>query len=433
MRIVAILFSWFLLIVSGAALAQHVNYQQQFSWETIKERSKSENKFIFIDCYATWCGPCKRMDNEILNDREIVDYLNKNFISLKVQVDTGRNDVEDVRRMYAEYNKFLKQYKPVSLPGYFFFSPGGDIVHLGQGYMSKAQFSRLLQNAVNIDSQYYSMKSKFENRQLAFETMPALSLQAKSIGDQKLAREVYERYSNDYLFSCQSLSISKADLTYMEEGMEFLTSDNAFFKKCFTMPEYINNIANDTNYSRNIVTNVIYKEDVYPRVKGRKDVSTKEWSDIERLIETKYNDDYSDRIILFSKEYYYKEQKNYQQYTKFLTERIEKYVIGKIASDEWGCYALNNAAYEIFLYSTDKDEMSKALEWIKVAIPMAPQFYVSTMDTKIGLLYKIGEVSKAIKLQRELITKVNPEDSADFIGSLKMMEEGKPTWVDKRN
>lgn len=430
----AIIVFCLLCFLPGVVFAQHIGYQQKFSWEDVKSKSLSENKFIFIDCYATWCGPCKRMDSEVLCDKEITEYLNKHFISLKVQVDSSQNDSEEIRSMYSQYNLFLKQYTPNSLPGYFFFSPGGDIVHIGQGYMNKDQFFKLLNNALDTDSQYYSMKEKFESYQIDFKVMPDFSLQAKSIGDNKLAKEVYDRYSNGYLFSDQTdTKLSKADLTYMQESIEFLTSKNAFFKKCFVMPEYINTIANDTNYSRNIVTNVIYKEDVYSRIKNRKNVSSKEWSDIESSIKDKYNADYAERIIVFSKEYYYKSIKNYAGYTKFLTERIEKYVKGKIASDDWGCFALNNAAYEVFLYSDNKDELSKALDWIKLAMPMAPKFYVSTMDTQIGLLYKMGNVSKAIELQKELITKVSSEDSSEFFGTLKKMEAGKPIWIEKRD
>ena len=40
-------------------------------WEQIKQKAKQENKYIFIDAYTTWCGPCKMMDEYVYaNDSE---------------------------------------------------------------------------------------------------------------------------------------------------------------------------------------------------------------------------------------------------------------------------------------------------------------------------------------------------------------------------
>ena len=27
--------------------------------QDVFEKAKSENKLVFVDCYTTWCGPCK--------------------------------------------------------------------------------------------------------------------------------------------------------------------------------------------------------------------------------------------------------------------------------------------------------------------------------------------------------------------------------------
>ncbi len=36
-----------------------IHFENGLSWEQIKEKAKAEHKYIFVDCYATWCGPCK--------------------------------------------------------------------------------------------------------------------------------------------------------------------------------------------------------------------------------------------------------------------------------------------------------------------------------------------------------------------------------------
>ena len=50
------------------------------------ERAKGENKMVFVDCYTSWCGPCKMM-------LPIVEEISKEFegklVVAKVNVDEG--------------------------------------------------------------------------------------------------------------------------------------------------------------------------------------------------------------------------------------------------------------------------------------------------------------------------------------------------------
>ncbi|REJ82454.1 MAG: DUF255 domain-containing protein [Bacteroidetes bacterium] len=45
-------------------------------------------KKIFIDVYTSWCGWCKRMDATTFSDKEVSDYLNEKFYSVKLDAET---------------------------------------------------------------------------------------------------------------------------------------------------------------------------------------------------------------------------------------------------------------------------------------------------------------------------------------------------------
>ena len=58
-------------------------------WEAIKTKAKQENKPIFVDTYASWCEPCKWMDQNTFSQTTVGDFFNKNYISWKVDVEKG--------------------------------------------------------------------------------------------------------------------------------------------------------------------------------------------------------------------------------------------------------------------------------------------------------------------------------------------------------
>lgn len=52
------------------------------------EKAQAENKPIFLDIYATWCGPCKMLKKYTFSDKEVGDYYNANFINIAVDGET---------------------------------------------------------------------------------------------------------------------------------------------------------------------------------------------------------------------------------------------------------------------------------------------------------------------------------------------------------
>jgi len=79
-----------------------IRFEQDLSWEQIKAKAKGENKYIFIDVYATWCGPCKMMDRDVYPNDIVGAVVNDQFISVKIQMDRTAYDNELVKRRYAD-------------------------------------------------------------------------------------------------------------------------------------------------------------------------------------------------------------------------------------------------------------------------------------------------------------------------------------------
>jgi thiol-disulfide isomerase/thioredoxin len=82
--IVAALF----LAISGQA--QGIEFFHG-TWDDAQAKAHAEGKLIFVDAYAEWCGPCKRMAAQVFPDPKAGEYFNANFVCLKIDMEKEEN------------------------------------------------------------------------------------------------------------------------------------------------------------------------------------------------------------------------------------------------------------------------------------------------------------------------------------------------------
>ena len=69
----------FIFIIGNNIDAQGIQFDKS-EWKSILTKAEKENKLVFVDAYAAWCGPCKKMDRDVFSKKEVGDYFNAKFV-----------------------------------------------------------------------------------------------------------------------------------------------------------------------------------------------------------------------------------------------------------------------------------------------------------------------------------------------------------------
>lgn len=74
----------------AAAFAQGMNFEPEgTTLEQASAKAKAENKLIFLDCFTSWCGPCKKMAKDVFPQEKVGNYMNPKFINIKIDMESA--------------------------------------------------------------------------------------------------------------------------------------------------------------------------------------------------------------------------------------------------------------------------------------------------------------------------------------------------------
>lgn len=103
-------------------------------------KAKQEGKNLFVDTYAKWCIPCKKMKS-VFADKDVAAYFNDHYVNIKIDMDTPRG-----KTTYADYDVIF-------LPTMFIFDKNGNVKYKTDKLLS-AQELLSIGSQANVEGVY---------------------------------------------------------------------------------------------------------------------------------------------------------------------------------------------------------------------------------------------------------------------------------------
>jgi len=402
------------LLMPLFALAQEsagVRFEEGSSWPAILEKAKAENKYIFVDCYTTWCGPCKMMKNVVFPQAEAGAYFNEKFVSIGVQLDSTQRDNDTVKRWYSKAHDLIVGYNVQAYPTFLIFSPDGKaLTRVVGGNEKAADFIARVKEAMTPEKQYYTLLERYDHGERDTAFLRKMTLAAVDAYD----RPTSAKASKDYL-SRQSNLLTKGNLEFI--GLTTASSNDPGFQVLLRHPVQADAVLG-AGKAEQKVEFIILKEEVYPAFHSK---SGPDWGMVTKRLQAKYPG-LADELLLKAKAGWYESKGDWANFLPVVTSYMQKY--GRHASQD-DC---NNFAFDVFLHCSDMNCVSMALDWSKKSLENNPN--AGFMDTYANILYKLGRKEEAIAAEQKSVALAGGEqEKAGYRETLEKMQKGEKTWL----
>ena len=122
--VLALIFSsfiWFPETTTKEIKFENITFNQALA------KAKKENKMVFMNVYAVWCGPCKLLQKTTFKTDKVADSFNKSFININVDAEKG------------EGIELSRRYEVTAHPLMLVISPSGKVEKRILGYVKEDQ------------------------------------------------------------------------------------------------------------------------------------------------------------------------------------------------------------------------------------------------------------------------------------------------------
>jgi|GEM_PF-1154569 len=333
------------------------------TWGEALKKAQQEDKLIFLDAYTTWCGPCKWMTANVMNQPEVGEFFNKHFVNVKMDMEKG------------EGLGLAKKFGVGAYPTLAFVDAQSAMVWRVAGALDTEQFLALGQKIVDGVEPVQKMYDKFASGKYDKDFLYKYLIHTQEVAMRSNgALEEYlklmkpEDLRNEQDFDVFVRFFSKTDSEYFKE-----------FEKNMEMYKELHGAEKvEEKYYGSFLRTMqrsAYENDQEGFQAARKRIGDAGGEQIQGSVTS---------LLVFNASKNESPEKGYEMLTQFVDE-------GKTISPS----ALNQYAWEVYEKVDEPDIIEQAIRWAQVGTELEPNPMI--MDTWGMLLYKHGELEAALE------------------------------------
>jgi thiol-disulfide isomerase/thioredoxin len=368
-------------------------------WQEIVAMAKQENKMIFLDAYASWCGPCKWMAANMFTNDVIAEYYNKTFICASFDMEKGEG--VNLRNKYG-----VRAY-----PSLLFINADENMVHERVGAPQKVQdyidMARIAQNPEEGLAAYIKKYNAGENSPQFIQTL-LCRLADAYIPVNAVMKKYFTTQNESDLFNRVNWNIIYRFVSEINDPLfEFLVNHQSEYAKSYSKDSVNDKISDVYLYNlrgaAHSSPNPKIADSVYLALKEKVKAS---------------GFDGAGKVIFTADLEWLQGKGKNKEFLDLAFENMDKYY-----ADDYDM--LSKVSWIVSAMTADSKYMEKALSWSKKSVSIKEEPF--NTDTYASLLFKMGKKDEAIKQEKKVIAMAKERNisSIPYEEALKKMEAPK--------
>lgn len=395
--ILLIALSLAVLFSEGYSQNRKINFIEK-PWQDIVTLAKKENKIIFLDAFASWCGPCKWMAANMFTNDSVADYYNKTFICASI-------DMEHMEGMSLRMKYQVRAY-----PSLIFINTDGDMIHERVG---APQMVSDYINMAKIAQTPGEGLAAYEKRYTAGENSPQfIQTYLYRLADAYIpVNQVMQKYfatqnESDRLNRVNWNIIYRFVADINDPMFGFLFTHRSEYAKLYSM-DSVNNKISDVYLTtfRGTIRN------------NNQKLADSTYLALKDIVKTSGFEGSAKIIFTADLQWFQVKGKN-KEFLDLAFEDLDKFY-----SEDY--HMLCNIAWIVSSMTTDSKYMEKALSWSKRSVAIKGDPF--NMDILASLLFKLGKKDEAVVEEKKVIALAKQRNisAVSYEDELKKMEAPK--------
>lgn len=177
-----------ILLFAGNVVAQNRSILfEEVALSTSLGKAKNENKMVFIDCYTSWCGPCKEMSKFVFTKDTVADFFNARFINMKIDMEKGEGPA------------LAKEFHVEAFPTYLLLNSERKVIYRFVGAMPADTFLAKIGKGMDPKNRIAVLNERYtagdRSKELLREIIPVKVEGMETSVAKKLANEYFDMLS----------------------------------------------------------------------------------------------------------------------------------------------------------------------------------------------------------------------------------------------